>query len=110
MPIDADRFEGGDQEGSIESRILDVLYDHPDTAYNSREIACEVMDGDVSVIGDEPSASDRALKSEFLDIAAVTSILDGLVDDRHVDRRVVGVGQVDRSYYSAPAAVDDPGR
>lgn len=110
MPIDADRFERGDPEGSIENRILDLLYGNPDAAYNSREIACEVMDGDVSVVGEEPSASDRALKSEFLDIAAVTSILDRLVDDRHVDRRVVQVGQVGRSYYSAPETVDEPGR
>ena len=110
MPIDAERFEQGHAEESIESRVLDLLYGNPDEAYSSREIAIEVMDDGLSP---EPSAqpeSDAEFAREFLDVAAVTAILDALVDDHYVDRRVVEVGNAARSYYRAPSAIDEPGR
>ena len=110
MPIDAERFEQGDAEESIESRVLDLLYENPDEAYNSREIAIEVMDGGLSPGHPDQPESDEEFATEFLDVAAVTAILDALVDDHHVDRRVVEVGNVERSYYRAPSVVDESGR
>ena len=106
MPIDAETFDRGDPSDSIESRILEHLYGHPETAYTSREIATEVMDEGVSVARADQPADDEAFALEFFDVAAVTSILDQPVDDPPVERRVVSVGSVSRSYYRAPDTVD----
>lgn len=51
------------------------------------------------------SDSVRSLSEEFLEVATVTSVLDRLVDDHNIDRRVVEVGTTERSYYRAPSAV-----
>lgn len=105
MPIDTETFDRGDPEGSIESEILDLLYENPETAYNSREIASEVMDGGLSARYDDGPGDVSSLAEEFFDIAAVVSILDRLVDDHNIDRRVVEAGHAGRSYYRAPSAV-----
>jgi hypothetical protein len=105
MPIDAETFDRGEPSDSIESRILQFLYDEPETAYTSREIATAVMDEGVSVDRADRPADHEAFALEFFDVAAETSILDQLVDDHHVERRVVSVGSVSRSYYRAPDSV-----
>lgn len=107
MPIDAEGFERRDPEESIEDRVLELLYGNPETAYNSREIAVEVMDDGLSVQDpDQPEAGEE-FTAEFVDVATVTSILDALVDDHNIDRRVVEVGNVERSHYRAPSALSD---
>lgn len=105
MPIDAATFERGEPEGSIERRIREFLYANPESAYNVREIAVEVMDLGVSERNVSRPTDVQTFMAEFLDVATVSAILDRQVDVGHVDRRLVDAGQGKRSYYRAPPAV-----
>lgn len=49
---------------------------------------------------DEPTLDDFV--GCVLDMATVSSILDGLVDHGKLRRRIVDAGQGERSYYRAP--------
>jgi hypothetical protein len=42
MPIDPETFAEGETTDSVQSKILELLYDNPQRAYNVREIAIEV--------------------------------------------------------------------
>jgi hypothetical protein len=101
MPIDKATFEEGEKRYSIENEIIHFLQDHRGKAYNIHEITVEVMEP-----GWSESNIDRADLEEFvgcfLDLATVSTILDGLVDDGQAQRRILDTGQGERSYYCAP--------
>jgi|GEM_PF-2682397 len=101
MPVDAERFEGGEERYSIENEIVHFLYDNRERAYNVREITVEVMGP-----GWSESDVERPDFEEYvgcvLDLATVSSILDTLVDDGGVERRILETERGERSYYRAP--------
>ncbi|MFC6827165.1 hypothetical protein [Halopelagius fulvigenes] len=101
MPIDGETFESGDERPSIENEILRFLHGNPEEAYNVREIAERVVD-----LGRSESNVGDADIEEFvgcaLDLATVNSILDKLVDNGRLERRIVDAGRGRRSYYRAP--------
>lgn len=101
MPIDGETFESGDERHSIENEIIHFLYENREEAYNVREVAEEVMDvgWSESNVG---GADVEAVVGCALDLATVNSILDKLVDNGRLERRVVDAGQGRRSYYRAP--------
>lgn len=100
MPIDLDRFETGGERYSIEARVLRFLQTNDDRAYNVIEIADEVIDTGWSEANvDCPLEGDVA--GWVIDVATVSSILDRLVDNGVVERRVVDTGPGARSYYHA---------
>lgn len=101
MPIDSETFERGKERYSIENEIIHFLQENRDRAYNVHEITVEVM---------EPGWSEANVSADdfddfvgcVLDLATVSSILDALVDDGRLNRRVLDAGQGERSYYQAP--------
>lgn len=100
MPIDLDRFERGGERYSIEDKVREFLQANDDYAYNVTEIADEVME-----TGWSEANVDCPLDSEIagwvIDVTTVSSILDRLVDNGVVERRVVDTGLGARSYYRA---------
>ena len=108
MPIDPETFESGETTDSVESRILDLLYENPDRAYNVREIAVEVMEEGISERNVERPSDEQEYVSIFLDVATVATVMERLCDDSKVVRRLVDTGEGLRSYYRAPETV--PGR
>jgi hypothetical protein len=100
MPIDEERFQAGEHRYSIEQAIIDHLCDNKDRAFELREITSEVME-----IGwSEENVEDPAYEDSVgfvVDLATVSSILDRLVDNGAVERRIVDDGLGKRSYYSA---------
>lgn len=108
MPIDAETFEegeenvrGGEELYSIENEIVHFLTENREKAYNVYEVTVEVMDAGWSESNvDEPDVDD--LVGCVLDLATVSSILDTIVDDGRVHRRIVDVGQGERIDYRAP--------
>lgn len=101
MPIDRATFEEGEERYSIENEIISFLQDRDEEAFNVREITAGVMTPGWS----EANVNDPDLDDFIgcvLDIATVNSILDALVDDGAVTRRIVDEGQGERSYYRAP--------
>lgn len=101
MPIDSETFEQGGERYSIEDRILAFLQDDRNRAYNVHEIAEEVMDIGWSEANVEDQPDEADLFGWVLDVATVSSILDKLVDNGVLERRVVDVGEGERSYYRA---------
>ena len=108
MPIDPERFDQGQTTDSVESRILDLLYENPGLAYNVREVAVEVMSEGVSERNVDRPSDEQEFMALFLDVATVATILERLCDDKKVVRRLVDTGEGLRSYYRAPETV--PGR
>lgn len=106
MPIDGEQFVEGEVEGSIERRILDLLFANPNTAYNTQEIALEVMDIGISERNVDRPSDLKSQLADFLDLATVSTILDDLVDTGEADRRLVDTGEGLRSYYRAPPTVE----
>lgn len=101
MPVDSDTFERGEKRYSIENEIVHFLHDNRDEAYNVREITVEVMDPGWSESNvDDPDF--EAYVGCVLDLATVSTTLDALVDDGRVERRIIDVGEGERSYYRAP--------
>ncbi len=101
MPIDQATFEEGEERYSIEAEIIAFLQEQDEEAFNVREITAGVMSPGWS----EANVTDPDLDDFIgciLDIATVNSILDALVDDGTVRRRIVDDGQGERSYYKAP--------
>ena len=101
MPIDAETFAAGEERYSIENEIVHFLHANRERAYNVREIAEAVMDPGWSESNVESAPFDEVIGC-VLDIATVNSILDTLVDDGGLERRIVDVGDGERSYYRAP--------
>jgi hypothetical protein len=98
VPIDKAAFEQGAERYSIESEIVQFVHDHPDQAFNVREITAEVMEPGWSEANvDDPDFEDFV--GFVLDLATVSSTLDTLVDNGVIDRRIVDAGQGPRSYY-----------
>lgn len=106
MPIDPETFDEGETTDSVESRILDLLYENPNRAYNVREIAVEVMSEGVSERNVDRPSDEQEFMALFLDIATVATVLERLCDDKKVVRRLVDTGEGLRSYYRAPSTVD----
>ena len=104
MPVDAETFDRGQERYSIENEIISFLHDNHDKAYNDREITVEVMDAGWSEANVESTDFDDF--DDFvgcvLDLATVSSILDHLVDNGQVRRRILDAGEGMRSYYQAP--------
>ena len=101
MPVDAATFEEGDERYSIEHEIVLFLHENRQQAYNVREITEEVMDpgwSEANVGSDDFDAYVGCV----LDLATVSSILDTLVDNGRVQRRILDTGDGERSYYRAP--------
>ncbi|WP_135852059.1 hypothetical protein [Halorussus salinus] len=103
MPISRDRFERGGERYSIEERILTFLEEHDQQAYNVREIAEAVMETGWSESNVEQPFEDEEHVGWVLDVATVSSILDRLVDNGALERRVVDTGTGERSYYRTRA-------
>lgn len=101
MPIDKDVFERGEERYSIEDELVDHLHENRDRAYNAYELTVEVMDPGWSESNTETAAEYEAYVGCFLDLATVNSILDQLVDDGMVERRILDDGEGERSYYRA---------
>lgn len=99
MPVPKETFEQGEERYSIEHTIIQFLRENSERAYNLHEITVEVM---------EPRWSKTTLASDaefeeyvdcFLDLATVSSILDALVDNGVLERRILDRDGVERSYY-----------
>ena len=103
MPISLDRFERGGERYSIEERILTFLEEHDQQAYNVREITEEVMETGWSESNVEQPFGDEEHVGWVLDVATVSSILDRLVDNGALERRVVDTDTGERSYYRTRA-------
>lgn len=101
MPIDTGTFEGGEERYSIEDEIVHFLHENRDRAYNVHEIAVKVMQPDWSG-ADSESPDIEAFVGCVLDLATVSSIVDSLVDNGGLKRRIVDDGDGERSYYRAP--------
>lgn len=101
MPIDSESFERAEREYSIENEVVQLLYDNQDRAYNACEITDEVMGAGLSERPlDDPLDADLDLGS-VVDLTTVSTILDSLVDDGRLSRRIVERDGVSRSYYRA---------
>lgn len=101
MPIDRRTFEAGEERYSIENEIIHFLHERQEKAFNVREVTTAVMHPDWSEANvEDPDLN--ALISCVLDLATVNSILDSLVDDGKVKRRIIDSDQGERSYYRAP--------
>lgn len=101
MPVTRDAFDEGEERYSIESEIVRFLHDNPEKAYNVREITVEVMETGWSEANVESTEFDE-LVGCVLDLATVSSIMDHLVDNGQVKRRIFDDGRGKRSYYAAP--------
>lgn len=101
MPITAKQFDRGEEEYSIEYEIVRLLNDNPERAYNVHEITVEVMETGWSEANVE-SGDFEEFVGCVLDLATVSSIMDRLVDNGRVDRRILDDGEGERSYYAAP--------
>jgi len=101
MPVDAAEFERGQERYSVENAIIHFLHDNHEAAYNVREITEEVMDTGWSEANVETGEFEDVVGC-VLDLATISSILDRLVDNGRVDRRIVDVGRGKESYYRAP--------
>ena len=104
MPIDAETFEQGRERYSIEDEMLHFLQTNRDKAYNVYELTVELMEtgwSESNVESDDFGDFDDYVGC-LLDLATVSSILDHLVDNGQVKRRVLDAGEGERSYYRAP--------
>lgn len=101
MPVDADTFDEGKERYSIENEIIRFLHDNQGNAYNVHEITVEVMETGWSESNVESAQFDDFVGC-ILDLATVNSVLDHLVDNGQVDRRILDLGRGERSYYRAP--------
>lgn len=96
-----DTFQRGEERYSIEHEIVNFLYDNPEKGYNVHEITVEVMEPGWSEANvDQPDVEEMV--GCVLDLATVSSILDRLVDDGKLYRRIVDDGDGARSFYSSP--------
>ncbi len=101
MPVDSDTFDEGGERYSIENEILEFLYDNREQAFNLGEITVAVMEPGWSEADADPDEELDASLGCLLDMATVSSILDGLVDNGALERRVLDAGDGLRSYYRA---------
>lgn len=101
MPVDGDTFDQGRERYSIENEIIRFLHDNQEKAYNVHEITVEVMEADWTESNGESDRFDDFVNC-ILDLATVNSVLDHLVDNGQVDRRILDLGEGKRSYYRAP--------
>ena len=101
MPIDESTFEAGQPRYSMENEIIQFLHANQQQAYNVREITVEVMDAGWSE-SNVDSDDFEAFVGCVLDLATVSSILDHLVDNGQVERRIIDEGDGERSFYRAP--------
>ena len=101
MPIEREAFERGEERYSIEDEIIHFLQENRETAYNVHEITVEVMEPGWSEANVEDPDS-KEFVGCVLDLATVSSILDQLVDNGGLERRILDAGQGKRSYYVAP--------
>lgn len=102
MPIDAQTFERGVERGSVEREVIRFLYANRDRAYDVYEVTAEIVgDGWAEAAASESFESELSV-GQILDVATVKSILERLVHNGGVDRRVVDVdGDGERSFYRA---------
>ena len=101
VPIDSETFEKGEERYSIENEIVHFLHENSERAYNVREITVEVMEPGWSEANVEANDFEDVMGC-VLDLATVSSILDKLVDNGGLHRRIVDAGDGRRSYYRAP--------
>ena len=101
MPIDPETFEAGGERYSIEARIRTFLQDNREQAYNVHEVTNAVMETGWSEANVANQPDEENLFGWVLDVATVSSILDRLVDHGVLERRIVDVGEGERSYYRA---------
>jgi hypothetical protein len=104
VPISIDTFEEGGERYSIEDRIIQFLQENDQQAYNVREITEAVMETGWSESNVNHRVADGELIGCLLDLATVSAILDRLVDHGGLERRVIDVGDGERSYYHTRAA------
>lgn len=103
VPIDSHTFEAGEAEHSIERKILGLLEENPQKAYNVREITVEVMDVGLSEQNVDRPSDIQTFMAEFVDLTTVSAILDRLVDNGRLERRLIDAEQGERSYYRTKA-------
>lgn len=99
MPVSKERFERGEKRYSIEHAIIQYLHENPERAYNVHEITVDVLEPGWSKTSFDSEAGFEAYVDCVLDLATVSSILDALVDDGVLERRILDRGEVERSYY-----------
>ena len=101
MPIDVETFLDGDERYSIENEIIYFLHDNREQAFNVHEVTKAVMEPGWSERNAEQPIDGDELIGALLDVATVNGILDKLVDNGGVERRIVDDGDGKRSYYRA---------
>lgn len=106
MPLSAKLFERGVERPSIENRVVRLLHANRERAFTAREITRTVVD----TARFETPVDVPADSAEFIDyvlmLATVSSILDSLVDDGALERRIVDDGRGKRSYYRSRAPIE----
>ena len=102
MPIDAQTFERGAEWGSVEREIIRFLYANEDRAYDVYEITAATDRGWCESETGESFESDLSVE-QILDVATVKSILERLVHNGGVERRIVDEAGGKRPFYRAVA-------
>jgi hypothetical protein len=103
VPISLDRFERGGERYSIEDRILEFLRENSEQAYNVQEVTEAVMETGWSEANVDHPFEDDERVGWILDVATVSAILDRLVDNGALERRIVDAGSGEQSYYRSRA-------
>jgi hypothetical protein len=101
VPISLETFEEGGERYSIEERILDFLQENDRQAYNVQEVTEAVMETGWSEANVEQPFRDGERVGWILDVATTSSILDRLVDNGALERRIIDTEAGERSYYHA---------
>jgi len=101
MPIMRERFMSGKKRYSVEDNIVRFLNENDDRAFTVVEVTEEVVTAGCSE-ANVPGSSFDQHTGYLLDITLVNSMLDSLVDNGSVRRRIVDAGDGARSYYSVP--------
>ena len=101
MPIDVQAFEEGVEYGSIEREIIRFLYANEGSAFDVYEITAAATDQEWCESETSESFETELSVAQILDVATVNSILERLVHNGGVDRRVVDDGSGERPFYRA---------
>lgn len=99
MPVPKETFEQGEKRYSIEHAIIEFLRENSEQAYDLHEITVDVMEPVWSGTTLDSDAAFEEYVDCFLDLATVSSILDALVDDGVLERRLLDRDGTERSYY-----------
>lgn len=107
MPISRETFEQGEERYSIEHATIEFLHENSERAYNVHEITVEVLEPEWAGATLDSDVDFESYVECFLEVATVSSILDALVDDGVLERRMLDVEGTERSYYRIRSSTKD---